>query len=131
LQSWEAGQVLTGEICAVLALWYSELAKGNYEAERASRLLLEQAQTLRVLPTISEGWQAPENRRFIFMDAPPAFAGFGDETVMPVPGVGLSETGEPSPIIAYIQPEAYELEDYTRLVHSWHNLLGVRSASGR
>ena len=121
LQAWDDGLISTGEICATLALWYATLIKEGKEGE--PRQLIEQAQSLPVLPTVEAGWQAPENRQFIFSEvAPepvPTFSEDGYTSTAPVQA-GLELT--------YIRPEAYDLEEFSYLIQEWHRALGVRPA---
>ena len=128
LQGWENGMVFTGEICAALALWYAELAREEAGVGQGRRRLLEQAQTLPVLPTVTEGWQAPENRRFVFAELPqpePIYRS-GENTFVydhPTP----PEAIEPARPVVYIRPDAYDMEEFAPQIHEWHRVLGVRT----
>ncbi len=129
LQGWENGLLLTGEICAALALWYEALAKSE---DYTPRSLIEQAQSLAVLPTLTEGWQAPENRQFTF--AEPAnplnmSSYFSDENVLVEDTIALDGATEQGQQIVYIRPEAYELAEFKEQVKNWHRALGVRPQS--
>jgi hypothetical protein len=129
LQGWDAGLISTGELCASLALWYAELAKGDQEAGLARRKLVEQAQNLPVLPTISEGWQAPENRELIFAEIPKPFSNyFSNENTLVYDQAGPVNSGDQSQPIAFIRPDAYELTEFATLIREWHYALGVRPA---
>lgn len=126
LEGWENGLILTGEICAALALWYVKLGK-NEEAQ-AQRRLIEQARNLPVLPTINAGWVAPENPHYSFADATENSYDFEfDGHNFLVPGqASLLEGVDGGRVVLEISPEAYELAEYQELVHNWHQILGVR-----
>ncbi|NWJ95109.1 MAG: hypothetical protein HXX20_04935 [Chloroflexi bacterium] len=129
LHGWKTGLIQTGEICAALALWYAELAKGDQEAGLARRKLVEQAQNLPVLPTISEGWQAPENREFIFAEIPkPSTSYFSSENTLIYDQASPLEADNQSQPLVFIRPDAYELAQFASLVREWHVALGVRPA---
>jgi hypothetical protein len=127
LEAWDAGVVLTGEICAVLALWYDALLK---EGSGGSRILVDQAKRLPVLPTLEEGWQRPDERRFTFRDSPqPQTRNLDEQSILISENFRPPDGRDAGQNVLLIDPEAYALEEFGPLVRRWHTLLGVRPAS--
>lgn len=128
LQGWQNGLILTGEICAALALWYTALNL-DFETNPLQRRLLEEARNLPVLPTVAHGWLAPTDTRFSFVDNAtfrPASFDPDLEKLLGLNRVSLIEAIAPNVTIAEISPDAYELLEHRLQVHRWHQELGVR-----
>jgi len=128
LQGWDSGLILTGEICAALALWYAELGKGQ-EGAVMQRRLVEQARSCKVLPTLAAGWQQPDNQDFSFADAsfaPNLADEFDADKIFNPVRISLLATTRPGQAILEIDPAAYDLTEYTELVRHWFQALGVR-----
>ncbi len=120
LSAWEIGRVLTSEVCAALALWYTALLQNE---PKAARTLLELAQSLPVLPTLTAGWQVPEDRRYLFADELPLPSlERGSADIIPAaPEEGQQE-------LLLIPLEAYDLSEFKPQIKQWHRTLGVREA---
>jgi hypothetical protein len=123
LQNWQNGLLLTGEICAALALWYAELGKFE-DSWPAQRRLVEQARTLPVLPTLNFGWQAPDNHAFVFVESPSTFISPFKDMADLKPDVVITLDADQS--VAEIDPAAYYLAEYSELIKLWHRALGLR-----
>lgn len=128
LQGWQNGLILTGEICAALALWYAALNL-DFDTNPLQRRLLEEARNLPVLPTETDGWLAPSDTRFSFVDNTTFRASNLDPELQKLLGinqVSLIEVTAPDVTIVEISPDAYELVEHRLQVHRWHQELGVR-----